>query len=65
MTTTGFIVAALAALVVLAYIAWTTRRAKAGSDAVPPRQGHGLLDEPAAAVEDVADQFLSIHSHRR
>lgn len=41
MTTTGLIVAAVAALVVLAYIGWITRRAKAGSGAAAPRQGQG------------------------
>jgi len=64
MTTTGLIVAALAALVVLAYIAWTTRRAKAGTETAIPDHGHGLLDEPVTAIEDVADLFLSTHSRR-
>lgn len=64
MTTTGLIVAALAALIVLAYIAWTTRRAGSGTKTAAPDQGHGLLDEPAAAIEDVADMFFSTHSRR-
>jgi len=64
MTSTGLIVGAFAALVVLAYIAWTTRRARAGSQTAAPDQGRGLLDEPATAIEDVADLFLSTGSQR-
>jgi hypothetical protein len=40
-TTTGLIVAAVAALVVLGYIGWITRRAKTGSGAAAPRQRQG------------------------
>lgn len=64
MTTTGWIVAALAVLLVLACIAWTTRRTKAGSDAAEPVRGRGLLDELATAIEDIANQFLSLGSRR-
>lgn len=64
MTTTGLIAVALAALIVLAYIAWTTRRTKAGSEAAEPVQGRGLLDEVATAIEDIVHQFLSRGSRR-
>lgn len=49
----------IAAIVLLAFVAFSSRRKAERTRAAKSRSGHGVDDQVAAAVEDIATDILS------
>ena len=66
MTQTQILLVALVVILVAVALLFLRRRAGADGEGIAaPRagEGHGVGDGAAAAIEDVADQFLGVDSH--
>lgn len=64
MSQTDILLIVFITLVVAAAFIFLFRRRAAGGDPTPiAGEGHGVSDGAAAAIEDVADQFLGVDSH--